>query len=262
VSVIRAINPNWSEQQYNSMHNAYKDITQGKDGIQVGQYNNVLQHAAGLQDVMEESARGKNPAFLNTAINALQSKGWGAEAAKINTEVESVKGEYELLMNAGYKPSESEQAIYGKIVNGSATPGQIGAFTKAVGSVGAVRLEQINEQYKRIAGQNLPGILTTETVDAAKHLNLDGQAMRRLGTLNVGGTIFHNPNWKPSTASEIQMAENNKQGQKVGADAAAQVTAPQGATALVHSPDGKTVIGHVVNGKYVPLSIPGAGGSF
>jgi hypothetical protein len=222
LNAILAINPNWSEQQYGRMHEAYKDITQGKEGIQVGQYNNVLQHAAGLQDVMDESARGKTPAFLNTAINALESKGWGAEAAKINTEVEAVKGEYELLMSAGYKPSEAEQAVYNKIANGSATPGQIGAFTKTVGSVGAVRLEQINEQYKRIAGRNLPGILTQETVDAAKHLNLDSTAMRRLGTLDVGDTIFHNQNYKAPTPTQVQQKDHEKLGQQIAADAAQQ----------------------------------------
>jgi len=240
ISAIRAVNPNWSEQQYNSMRNAYKDITQGKEGIQIGQYNNVLQHAAGLQDVMEESSRGKTPAFLNTAINALESKGWGAEAARINTEVEAVKGEYELLMNAGYKPSEAEQTIYNKIVNGSATPGQIGAFTKAVGSVGAVRLEQINEQYKRIAGKNLPGILTKETMDAAKHLNLDNTAMRRLGTLNVGDTIFHNPNYKAPTPTETQQKDNEKQDQEAAATAAKKAAGPPtGASHTVMGHDGK-----------------------
>lgn len=226
INAIKAINPNWSEQQYKQMGTAFKDITTGPIGKQVSQYNNVLKHAAILQDTLDNSSRAKNPRFLNTAINAVQTQGWGDEATKINTEVTAVKDEYEGLMNAGYKPSDTEQQIYNQIVNGSATLGQVKTFNKAVGAVGAVRFEGLNDQYKRLSGQNVPGMLTKDTMDAARRLNLDSDTMRRLSSLDVGGSIFHNPDWKPASQTDIQQQTDNQQAQKVAQQAAAVAALP------------------------------------
>jgi hypothetical protein len=243
------LNPNWSMQQYKLTSKAYKDITTGSLGNQIGQYNNVLQHGAEAQDAISEAHRN-DAKFMNTAVNELEKQFGGAEAAKLQAALMPVKDEFALLMSAGYKPSEDETKAYDQIFSPSSTPGQIGAALKVVGAVGAIRLMNINQQYKRVSGQNIPGILTQESMDAAKHLNLDADTQRRLGTLNVGGTLFHNPEWKPATTDQIQTQQQQRRAEQQAKDAAIKAAGPAGATAHAVSADGKTTI-YFVNGQWV-----------
>lgn len=278
VGVIKQLNPNWSEQQYRLTADAYKKIINGQDGKAIQQYNNVLKHGAILQDTADELSKsfgGRGVKFMNTALNAIETQFGGTVATELNTEVQAVRDEYTLLLSAGYKPSDEEQIEYRGIVSGSSTPNQISMFLKTVGGVGAVRLGSINERYKSISGQNIPGILSQDTYDAAKHLNLDPQAMKRLDSMDVGGTLFHNPNWKPASDTQIAQQNNQEQGQQIAQQAAGQVRAQQPAAALAVPSDLPPGVGIVQDRQgnkfwadpttkkiYRPVTETGAGGSY
>lgn len=222
--VIRQLNPNWSEQQYKTTQAAYKQVTFGRNGQDVETYNNLLDHMSNAQDVIEDSFRHENPKALNVAINALEKNGWGTEATKIQTALEPVKTEFESLMNNGHALHADQQKLYDAMVNPAETPAQLETAFKNFGATGAVRLLGLNDQYKKIAGKNLPGILRKETLDSAKHLNLDPNTMKQLGTLNTGDTLFHNPNWTPGTPEEQQQNTDTVQQQQ---QASAEANSPQ-----------------------------------
>ena len=225
--VIRQLNPNWSEQQYKQTQAAYKQVTFGRNGQDVETYNNLLDHMSNAQDVIEDSLRANNPKFLNSAINLAETQGWGTEAAKIQTALEPVKSEFESLMNNGHALHADQSALYNAIINPAETPAQLEAAFKNFGATGAVRLLGLNDQYMKIAGQKLPGILRKETMESAKHLNLDPKTMQELGSLNSGDTLFHNPNWTPGTPEEQQQSVDTQQQQQQAGAQAAQATAQQ-----------------------------------
>lgn len=195
----------WSEQNYKVMSGLYKDLTTGKLANNVGQYNNIMQHAANAQDAIMDSYRGKNPEFLNTALNKLEQHGWGAEYANLEEAIKPVRDEFELLMSGGYKPSDEDIKAQQTILSSSSTPAQLGAALKQLAHVGAIRLNQINDQYKRAAGRNIPSLIDQKTLDAAKHLNVDKTTMNYLNSFNVGDTMFQpGINAKPATPQPIQ----------------------------------------------------------
>ena len=250
IGVIKQLNPNWSEQQYKQTAKMYTDITTGKMGNSIAQYNNVLQHGAEAQDIIESGLRKDNPRFLNSAINLAENQGWGTQASAIGASLQPVKEEYATLLANGYKPSESEQKAYDQMFNPAATPAQIETALKVVGAVGSIRLENINQQYKRLAGKNIPGILTTDSLQAAKHLNLDQSAQQRLGQLNVGDTLFHNSNWKPSDNAQLEQQNKNEQDNVAQRQATAATVVPPDAKGQLS--DGTKVVGYVdASGKQV-----------
>src|SRR5207249_2364568 len=172
ISIIKQVNPNWDEQQYKLTSKAYKDVTSGASGRDIGMYNNVLAHAEEASDVLMEGYR-KAPKLWNIAVNKLEQEFGGEQASRIKSALLPVKEEYALLMSSGYKPGEEEMKAYNTLINDAATPGQINAALKVMAAVGAVRLNNINQQYKRVAGKNIPGILTRDSMGAAKRLGLD-----------------------------------------------------------------------------------------
>jgi hypothetical protein len=203
IGIIKQLNPNWDEQQYRATQTAYKQVTGGDLGKAIGQYNNALQHSAQLQDtLLSATGRANNPKFINTGLNAMEKQGWGTEANELTTIATALRSEFELLMAGGYKPSDADSQAYAQVLNPAVTPAQLGASLKQIAHIGAVRLSNINEQYKRIAGKNVPAIVSKDAADSAVHLNVDPETKRILGNLNVGDTLFHDPNWKPPTDAE------------------------------------------------------------
>jgi hypothetical protein len=222
LSVIKQLNPNWSEQQYKLTSAAYKDITQGKDGAAIQMYNNVLGHADEAYKTILDANRNA-PKLWNTALNALEKNFGGETATKIQTALLPVKGEISLLLAGGYKPGQEEQNAFDQVLSPSSTPGQINAALKIIGAVGAVRLGNINDRYKSIAGKNIPGILTQDSIEAAKHLDLDPTTMQRLGRLNVGDTLFHDPSYVAPTQQQAAQQQSEQNAKTQAQNAAASV---------------------------------------
>jgi hypothetical protein len=235
IAVLKQINPNFNEQQYRATQTAYKEATTGKNAQAIQQYNNFIQHGAEAVDTFNDVGR-KGPKVWNTAVNKLQNAGYGTEASQLESALIPVRGELALLSAGGYKPSEPEQKAIDTVLSSSATPGQISASLQKLAETGTIRLDNINENYKRVTGKNLPRIIDQKTLDAAKHLGVSPQSYGTLQNLDSNGTIF---------GSQTPTGANTPQGQNI--------QPPPGATNPVFGPDGKTLIGHVVNNKYVAL---------
>jgi hypothetical protein len=168
---------------------AYTDATKGKNGQAIQQYNNFIQHSAGAVDALGMANR-QGPRVWNEALNKLENAGYGTDATRIQAALSGPRGELALLLSGGYKPGEPEQKLITTILSDGSTPAQLSAALQEYGKLGTIRLDNINENYKRVSGKNLPRIIDQKTLDAAKHLNVDPISMGTLQSLDSTGTIF------------------------------------------------------------------------
>jgi hypothetical protein len=246
LGVIKQLRPNWSQQQYKQTGKAYHEITFGRNGQDVETYNNLLDHMSNAQDVIESTFRHENPKFLNSAINLAETQGWGTQATQLQTSLEPVKTELESLMNNGHALHADQQKLYDAMINPASTPAQLETAFKTFGATGIIRLLGLNDQYKKIAGQNVPGLLRKEAVESAKHLALDDKTMGYIKSLNSGDTLFHNPNWTPGTPEEqVQTVDTQKQQQLAASESAHTLATqafqsgkqPQGSVGIMQGSD-------------------------
>jgi hypothetical protein len=212
LGILKQINPGWSQQNFEALKAEYKAILPGgKKGDAIEQYNNVLRHAANLQDVMRDSGRGGDPAFLNTALNKLNQHTYGSTLNKIAVAQSVLKDEFKLLSAGGYAPSQTMQDAYEKAMSLSSTPGQVNDALKQIAATGAIRLDNMNERYKSLSGRNIPNIITPQALAAARHLGLeqdDPESWRTLNSLNSGGTLFQQPQTVAPAAAAHPAAQN------------------------------------------------------
>lgn len=239
-NAMALLNPNWNENNYRQMQIMLKGLTStanGTDGAKIQQYNNVLQHAADLQDTMMKSSRSSTPEFMNNSLNWLENHGYSAEVQDIIGAEEPVKDEFELLNSGGYKPSQDMKDAYNIMISKDSAPWQIYAAMKKFASTGIVRLGSINEGYKTLSGKNIPNIIHPESLDAVKHLGVeqaDPEAWRRITALNSGGTFFRGP----EQASIPTPEQQRQQGQAPAAVPQAKALPPV-AAGLTRLTDGK-----------------------
>jgi hypothetical protein len=189
IAVLKQINPNFQEQQYRQTMNAYKEATSGKNSQAIQQYNNFIQHSAEAVDTLVEANR-KGPRIFNSPLNKLENLGYGTDATNIQAALSAVRGEISLLLSGGYKPGEDEQKAINTILSDASTPAQLSGALQKYATMGTVRLDNINENYKRTTGKNLPRIIDQRTLDAAKHLGVDPKTYGTLQGLDSNGTIF------------------------------------------------------------------------
>lgn len=256
-NAIHQINPNWTTSQYKLMQDAYKKVTTGTVGQQINNYSNVLEHSAAASDVMENSWRKMNPEFLNKPLNWVEQHTTGTEATEIQNALIPVREEYALLNASGHAPHAEELKAYQTALSETSTPAQIETALKVIGGVGAVRLDNLNNEYRRIAGRNVPGIVTQKAMDAAEHLNLDPNSLATLkrisldptGKQNLSDVIFHNPEWKPPTQAEIQQNQNDQTANTDTQQATVQLKAQQ-AVKAGSAPKGAVGTAKFSNGQY------------
>ena len=249
---IKLLNPRWNEQQYKKMGEAYSDLIHGKDGQAIQQYNNVLGHGAEAYDIVNEINR-KTPKIWNTPLNKAEKEFGGETATRLTTALLPVRGEIELLLAGGYSPKGPEADAFNEVLNPASTPGQINSALKIIGSVGAIRLENINQNYKRVSGIDVPGILTQDTMESAKRMGLDPLTMSRLQRLNIGDTMFYNPNYKPETPQQAVNSQQQKDATTKAQMAAntAGNTPPTGYTHSAVIPGTKITVYAMPNGTIV-----------
>jgi hypothetical protein len=193
--IVMQLNKNMSEQQYGRMSDAYKKVTTGTMGDTIAQYNNVLEHMSAAQDIIENTWRGAAPQFLLKPLNAIERKTYGTQIAALDAALAPVRGEFTQFMAGNYKPTEEESHAFQDILNPAATPSQLETAFKTITQTGAIRLGNIDGQYKRIAGKGIPGLLTEDSMAAVRHINPDSDTMKKMNRFDVGDTLFHNPSW-------------------------------------------------------------------
>jgi hypothetical protein len=189
LAVIKQINPTWDPHQYKANGEAYKFATTGKNAAAIQQYNNFIQHSSEAVDALGMANR-QGPRVWNTALNKLEDAGYGVDATRIKAALSGPRGELALLLKGGYSPDPDESRLITSILADDATPAQLSTALQQYAKLGTVRLDNINENYKRVTGKNLPRLVSPKTLDAAKHLGVDDLTYGTLQGMDSTGTIF------------------------------------------------------------------------
>jgi hypothetical protein len=189
LSVIKQINPSWDAHQYKANTDAYKLATTGDNAQAIQQYNNFIQHSAEAVDALGMANR-QGPRVWNTALNKMENAGYGTDATRIQAALSGPRGEITLLLAGGYSPKGAEADAVHSIMSDDSTPAQLSTALQQYAKLGTVRLDNINENYKRITGKNLPRLVAPKTLEAAKHLGVDNLTYGTLQSMDSTGTIF------------------------------------------------------------------------
>jgi hypothetical protein len=188
---IGQIFPGVNQTTYPVMKKMYDSLTTGELGKQVQQYNNVIQHLGNAQDVILNANGGRNIAkILNVPLNKIEDEGYGPEAGIITAALQAPKQEINNLLAGGYSPKQEDTQAFDTILNPAATPAKLTGAFKQLAHIGAIRLNGIDDQYRRLFRKELPGALDQPTVNALNKLNVDDDTRQLLGAMNVGGSIY------------------------------------------------------------------------
>jgi hypothetical protein len=178
--------------------------------------NNIFQHGADLSDINQEYRRS-DVKVLNTPLNKIRDQ-YGQEAyTKFQTTVAVLKDELGLYFAGGYAPTKEQGETWKQILDNTATPAKVEAFTKEIGTLATRRAYTFNGQFRSVMGHDDPAMLTPEAKVAAEKLGL-GKEVAKLGT---GGQIGQG---SPQTGVSSPLPKSAK---------------PAGATMRVPGSDGK-----------------------
>lgn len=203
IGIIRQLNPRWNERQYKVMTQAYDDITKGPTSFNIQQYNNILEHTAAAKRIIDNTWRNAAPKMMLRPLNWLQDQ-YGNQVSEIRAALAPVRNEFSQLMAGKYAPNKEEADAYQTILNENSRPDALDHAFKIVAATGAIRLENINQTFKRTTGQDIPGLLTKDSLDEARSLGLDDRTNERIKQFHVGDTLFGNPAWESPTPEEVQ----------------------------------------------------------
>lgn len=191
MGVIKELTPGFNEDTYRQMHKLYLSLTDpnSKRGQTISQFNNLMKHAGELSQTLSEAQANAGPEIWNTALNKMTSRGWGQQLSTIAPVQNALKGEYDLLIAAGYKPDQELVKSMDDAMSVGSTPGQINAALKKMIALGSYRLQSADEDYASLSGRHIPNLVRPDALQAARVLDIpktDAQTWSRLQSLATG----------------------------------------------------------------------------
>ena len=243
LGVIHQLNPDWSEQTYGVIHDAYKDATStraGSLGSQAGSLNNFIGHAAEAQRINNQFYN-TDPKLFKGPINELAKLGYGTQAVALGNAIEVVNAEFLNLVNAGHVPSSDEKAAHATLVSPSSTVGQINAAIGVMSHMAGVRAYTIDSQYENRTGNHFPNLIYPGRLADAQALGMDVSQYYSGGRIGGSGNGPAMRNTQTGTQNGNQNVPAGNRGNN-----AAPLPQPKN-TIHMKSPDGKTEL-------YVPLN--------
>lgn len=151
----------------------------GKIQVGLNAANTFVKHTWDLKSFVDSdlsSMRGGSifgADAANTALNSFE-KHWGGQTYnKLMSFIAPVRQEYDNALKAGYAPTVSDEKAVEALFNPAATPKQIVDSAYIALQTITKRVDTTNSQFKRMVGQNVPGLYDEEAKDAMHHLGLD-----------------------------------------------------------------------------------------
>lgn len=221
------INPNFSAHLYDDVQKAHNEISsqKGRDGlISFGQF---LRHASDAVDVSNNFMRTGSP-LVNKPMNYLKKNAAGnPDVGRLQTAITAAKDEWGTFIKNGHAMTADEASNLRTLIDENSTPTMVLGALNIMGRQAVDRLDEINSSYKRITGEDVPGIVDEATKQAA-------------GKLGVGeGLARYDSN---SSFNSVAQSSGPQSGPQ---------TYPPGA--VLARDANKNVVGYMLNGQYVPL---------
>lgn len=170
------INPKFNTAEVNRKIKMLDNFSNGKDGQQLQSFGTFLEHAGEASRVVNDIRNHLTPAVINTAINKLESKGWGTTAGQITAALEPVRKEFEGFLLGGRALYGDDRKAAETILSDSSTPAQIQAALKQMGHTVKARQNEMNSRFKNQMGANITdviGPMSEEAMQGARDIGLD-----------------------------------------------------------------------------------------
>jgi hypothetical protein len=148
----------------------------GSAAMQLRSFNTFVQHAADLQDAVQNVTRTDSQ-LLNRPLGWIQQQATSdPKYTEFQAALMAPAMEYLRLLNNGGAPYQTEREDMAKMLPTSATVGQVIGATKQMGATVQKRLNSLNTEFKRGTGHDmwtaLPDAIAPEARDAAARLGL------------------------------------------------------------------------------------------
>lgn len=185
---------NYSESALESQANMWKDYTGGQKtptGKQLVSFDGFIGHVgdtlAAQQRVADKYLGLYHQPMLNKTMKELGSqltddKDWAAYSASL----EPVKHEIENFLSAGFATKAEDAEAMRSILNDTMPLNRMNATLKQLSMTADVRLAALGKAYTNNLGRNYDHLLSPESQQTLKKLNVDSQAMAYTAKLPRG----------------------------------------------------------------------------
>lgn len=177
------LNPDWTGQLYKSVQKLQDNMTSGPGSQQQNGFNQFLGHAGEAADIISGYKTSKSP-LLNKSVNWLRNEMAGdPQVGKLLTAIMPVKEEYLTMIKSGAVPSKDEEAQADRFLNPDLNIGQLLTNLNVMADQSSTRINQLNEQWKQLTGENYPNLVRQDALEAGKKLGIGD----KLSKFNTGG---------------------------------------------------------------------------
>lgn len=188
----KALNPSFNTEQAKLKANTLEQYTTGKVADQIGSFNAFLGHAADASDVTNQFRTSSVP-LVNTPVNKIRKSFGDATYSQFATALEPVRKEFQTFLEGGHALTESDKRAGDVILSDSSSPAQIQAALKQMGNTAFIRLNTLNDRYKRVIGEDYPDLLDDDSITAAGKLGMGDKAARYRSGGRVTGAVNQTP---------------------------------------------------------------------
>lgn len=173
--LAKLINPQLTEQTYQTKQKALTSFADGDDGKSIASFNQFLVHADDARIGSERLQRSNSP-WLNQPMNEIRSKGMGAPGVPaLMTDIMAARKEWQTFISSGHASDLADTEAARTIMSDASSPAQIMASLREMGKQAVGRLDQIDAKWRRTWGGHYPGLVSDSGRTAAVNLGLGDQ---------------------------------------------------------------------------------------
>lgn len=184
-TLVKILNPNWRNSFYDDKKKAAEYLSSGAGAQGIRSFNQFLGHAGQAADIIKQYGQ-TNSALLNHSMNWFkQNFKDDPRLGQLQVALTASRDEWENMIKSGKAPT-ADEISYGKmIINEDIPLNKALAILGQMGSQGVTRLDNYNEDWKEISGQNWPNLVRETGIEGAQRLGIANQ----LSKYTTGGTI-------------------------------------------------------------------------
>lgn len=159
----------------------YASNKKSSTGAQLTSFDAFLKHVSGAVDA-EKALEGKTIGLTRTPWANAASDVIGKqfanspEWAAYKTSLLPVQNEINNFLAAGYAPKENEQQLMNQVLDPHETPARVTAAIRELAKVADARLASMGQKYLDNMGTAYPTLLSADSRNSLKRLNIKSQA--------------------------------------------------------------------------------------
>lgn len=205
ISRVMQNDPNWTQQAWESQHEARKSFgPQGKNGQNITSANTFIQHLGEVADAVDALHNHTGGKWVNAIPNEISSNLLGNQAiGAFSTIADTAANEYAKVVAGGNAPNEAELKNARALLNPNLGPQQIRANIKMMANAMGGRVRTLQNEWDATVGKPREGnFLENPAREVLRNkLGVDPDIYdRRPGT----GTPPAQPNAAPAPAAATQ----------------------------------------------------------